>query len=140
MNKNDAAIVIDSIISELNNNPNQFNLNVSIKNIGVHGIGRDGGTGIRASAVGGGVGSTSIGMVGIASTGNMDFRISEGVADDKLKAEIKTFTSALEQISNQLKTEKPDKGLVDHLFGAVKDSIIPSVVKAVVAAVIAAAF
>jgi len=58
MNTQEAANIVDAIISSLKENPSQFQLTVNVSMTGLSGIAHGGGIGVMGVAQGGGTAST----------------------------------------------------------------------------------
>ena len=129
----DAVIAaIDAAVESLKKEPNQFTLNVI--NVGVMGTGSNGGTGINANAQGGGVGSTTIGVQGIANGGNI--QITKAAADERMILEAQKATRVLQDIRSMLVKKKINKPEVKSKLAEFSATYVAPVLKETIAALI----
>jgi len=133
MNTQEAAQVIEAMVRSLQENPAQFHFTVQVTSIGAQGtaygggvgmvgIGRDGGTGISASASG----------------GNVKARVVREKANEAAGQQIQELLNHLSAVALELRSPSPDKSKLQKMAEAMKGKLIPDLIVSVVANLISA--
>jgi|GEM_PF-1802378 len=125
MDKEIASKLIKVIAESIKNDPAQFNFNISV--IGTMATASNGGTGMSVSAIGGGVGSTTIGLQ--SSIGGPQIKIAKSSADAAMLEKIENLYSVLNEIAEKVKTA--DKGTIEKLYNSLKNTWVPGVITSV---------
>ncbi|MNV97614.1 hypothetical protein D3C71_1927590 [compost metagenome] len=94
----------------------------------------NGGIGQVISAVGGGPGSTTIGNKVVFDGGSID--IGRERAGQAMSEQMSQLVGALEQIANEFRTGKPDRGFVQSTIDALGQTWVPPMITAVVKTVV----
>ena len=132
MNKREASEIIDSMIESIRNNPNQFQIEVKVTGQSVSNIGS--GTGLSVSAVGGGQGSTTIGQN--VSMNGAKIEIAQKAGIGAINQQIQTLIESLSTISNELKSQDPDKKKISRVYQSLKNTWVPSLITSVLGSIL----
>jgi len=132
MNKREVAEIIDSMIKSIRTNPNQFQIEINITGQSVSNI--SGGIGVSVSATGGGPGSTTIGQK--VSMDGSQIRIAQKAGNDAMKQQIQTLIGSLSAMSNELRSQKPDKEKISKVYQSLKNTWVPSLITSVLASIL----
>lgn len=125
-----ASTVIDSLVDSIKANPDQFNIQVRV--IG-QSVVSNGGIGMNVSVTGGGPGSRTVGNSVRMDGGTIE--IATGKADAAMVEQMAGLAEALSQISQQLKSGNPDKGIIRSIIDSLQKSWVPAAITATVTAV-----
>jgi len=125
-----ASTVIDSLAESIKTNPGQFNIEVSF--IG-QSVVSHGGIGLSVSVTGGGPGSNTVGNSVTLDGGSIS--IASGRANAAMVQQMSALADSLSQISEQLKSGNPDKGVIRSVIESLKKSWVPAAITAVVSVV-----
>jgi ribosomal protein S15P/S13E len=131
MNKNDAMKIIDSMITSICQNPDQFQIH--IKTVG-QSIVSHGGIGQQVIATGGASGSNTIGNQVTISGGEIS--ITNNTAMRALDEQFETLVRSLEVIRNHLEQDKPDISAVEGIYQSLKNTWVPGVITSVLGTVL----
>ena len=123
MNTTEAAELIEGIIDSIKSDPSQFHLSINVTGQQVTSYG---GTGMHISVTGGGAGSTTIGNKVSLSGASVEIAHQQGVQaiNEQMNALFRTLT----EISQQLRSQSPDKSLIQRLVGSLKNTWVPGVI------------
>lgn len=132
MNKREVAEIIDSMIKSVRTNPNQFQIEINVTDQSVSNV--SGGIGLSVSATGGGPGSTTIGQK--VSMDGSQLRIAQKAGNDAMKQQIQTLIGSLSAMSNELKSQKPDKEKISKVCQSLKNTWVPSLITSVLASIL----
>ena len=91
-----------------------------------------GGTGLRASAAGGGYGSTTIGHAVSAAGGAAEVAISQQQGTQAMDQQIQGLIEALTAIATQLASNSPDKGFIKRTYDSLLNTWVPGIITSVV--------
>lgn len=124
---NEAAELIEVMIGAIKSNPSQFHLSINV--IGQQ-VTSHGGTGLHVSVTGGGVGSTTIGNQVSMSGASVQIAQQHGIqaVNDQMSALLNT----LGEIANQLRSQSPNKSVIQQLVSSLKNTWVPGVIVGVV--------
>lgn len=125
MDKEIASKLIKVMAESIKNDPAQFNFNISV--IGTMATASNGGTGISVSAIGGGAGSTTIGLQ--SSVGGPQIKIAKSSADAAISEKVENLYGVLSEIAEKVKTD--DKGTIEKLYNSLKNTWVPGVITSV---------
>jgi len=131
MTSREAAAVIRAMSESLTAQPNQFELQINVT--GQSGVSH-GGTGISATAIGGGPGSKTIGQQVFASMGNVE--IQQGKQD--FNSQLNALIVTLNRIADGLESPTPDKGALRRLYESLLGTWVPGVITSVIRRVLSA--
>ena len=131
---NEAAELIEVMIGAIKSNPSQFHLSINV--IGQQ-VTSHGGTGLHVSVTGGGAGSTTIGNQVSMSGASVQIAQQHGIqaVNDQMSALLNT----LGEIANQLRSQSPNKSVVQQLVSSLKNTWVPEVIVGVVGNAVAKA-
>ena len=135
MNTQEAANIIETIISSLRDNPNQFQFTVNVST-----------TGFSATSHGGGIGAVGIaqgGGTGIHASASMDdakIQIAQNKADDEINQAVGTLLESLSAIAQELRSKSPNKSKITSIYESLKGKWIPGVIISVIGCLISQAF
>ena len=135
MNTQEAATIIDAIVSSLRENPNQFQITVNVSM-----------TGLSATAQGRGIGAMGIaqgGGTGIHASASMDdakIQIAQRKAESAMNQEGQLLLDTLSAIVQELRNESPDKSNINRLYESLKGKWVPGVIASVVGNLISLVF
>lgn len=127
MDKQEGAEVIESIIKSLKSNPQQFQINVNVKTIGVTGKAKGGGAGAIGIAYGGGTGISAS-----ASADGVSIETAQNKGNDAMTKEINSLILTLSDIANQLRQDNPDRSKLRRLYESLRETWVPGVIVSVV--------
>ncbi|QJC78914.1 hypothetical protein [Pseudomonas umsongensis] len=130
MDSKEGAAIIDALAESIRSNPGQFV--IQLKVVGQSFV-TNGGIGAVISATGGAAGSTTIGNQVRVDGSSVD--IAQGVADKAVVAQMNGLAEGLAEISRQLTSANPNKGLVAEILDSFKNSWVPTAITAVVSTV-----
>ena len=124
-------VIRDSIIQD----PGQFNISVNVTGQKV--VGGGGGTALSITATGGAPGSTTIGQKLSVSGGQIEIARQQGIA--AMNQQLQALVDELGGIAGQLKSDKPDRGLIANLYQNIKNgSWVPGVITSVIGSILTA--
>ena len=128
MKKEDAAIIIDSMIQALKTDPGQFDIIVNITGQSFSASG--GGIGAQITAIGGEAGSTTIGNQASINRGQIEItqRRVDAAMNEKMDALIQSLTS----ISDELKSSKTDYTRIESILSSIKGTWVPSIISSII--------
>ncbi|HVN67513.1 MAG TPA: hypothetical protein VMT55_04005 [Candidatus Sulfotelmatobacter sp.] len=127
--KQETISVLETIINSIQQNPNQFKLNITT--IGTVGIGRPGSPGIIGIA--NGTGGTNIGFQSNATTSNINIEKNVGGAIDE---QVSKALLLLKDLKIQIESEKPDESAIKSILDKIQSSILPEFLSKVLLKVI----
>lgn len=125
-----ASLVLDSLAESINANPDQFSIQVNVigQSVVTHG-----GIGMSVSVAGGGPGSVTVGNSVRMDGGSIE--IASGKANAAMVQQMSALAESLSQISQQLKSGNPDKGVIRSIIDSLQKSWVPTTITAVVSVV-----
>jgi len=129
MNKKEAAAIIDLMIKSIKTNPNQFQIEINVIGQSISNV--SGGIGLDVSATGGEPGSTTIGQQ--VSVDGSQIRIAQKAGNHAMKKQMQTLIDSLAAISNELKSQNPDKKRISKVYQSFKGTWVPSLITSVLA-------
>ena len=134
MDRTEAAKLIQDIADSLKHHPDQFHLQVS--GVGAIGIARGGGTGISSTAIGGGPGSTAIGLQATVRGGEGGIQVVRGRADERTRQLVLELAQELISIARELRLSSPDVGRIRRIFDSLMNTWVPGVITSMLANVL----
>lgn len=123
-----AALIVDALTKSLKECPDQFVIQMKV--VGQAVSVTNGGIGQINSAYGGAPGSTAIGNKVVVDGSSVE--IARGRANEAMTEQIKSLITALEQVSSELKKEKPNQGIIKGVLDTLAGSWVPPMVAAVI--------
>lgn len=130
MDSKEGAAIIDALAESIRSNPGQFV--IQLKVVGQSFV-TNGGIGAVISATGGAAGSKTIGNQVRVDNSSVD--ISQGYAEQALNDQMAGLAEALAEISRQLTSANPDKGVIAGIVDSLKKSWVPTAITAVVSTI-----
>ena len=127
MTKAEAAQIIDAIRQSVEHDPSQFHLTLEVANTGFQSTAHGGGIG-GLSAVGGGPGSSTVGVHASASAGDVQAQLVHKRANQVVHAEFQMLVDALNAISAELRAMHPDQSKLTRLCDSIKRTWVPGVI------------
>lgn len=127
MQNQEAAELIEAIVTSLRTDPAQFH--VSVRIIGQQIISHSG-TGMSISVTGGAAGSRTVGNQ--VSMDGVSVQISHGQANAAVQEQIATLCGQLEQMARELRKPNPDQGILKTTFDALQGTWVPGVIIGVI--------
>jgi len=118
----------DSIVAE----PSQFHIAVEVtgqKNVS------HGGTALQITATGGAAGSTTLGQKVSVDGAQIEITRQKGTA--AMQQQMKALVNALDELAQELKSNKPDKTIIARICERLKQSWVPGVITSVVSCAVA---
>jgi len=122
METSEAADLIQIIAESIKKNPNQFNFTINIS--GAQAIVKNGGTGINIQTSGGGPGSQTIGL-------KSEVKVSEPEIEqvkNEMKKEFLEISKLIQSISNELRSNKPDKSKIRKIYDSLQNKWVPNLI------------
>jgi len=104
MTSEEAIELLNQVIKSLRDNPSQFHFEISVTGFKAS---NTGGVGYQVSPVGGGPGSTTIGMMSSPSSG--DISIAQKRATDETEKQINDLVSSLEEFTSAVRENDAPK-------------------------------
>lgn len=123
----DAADLIDGIVASISGDPAQFHLDIRV--IGQQ-ITSYGGTGMSVSVTGGGPGSFTVGNQVSLSGANIEIARKKGIQG--FEHQLTALLDALNEVSKQLRSQTPDKTLIQQILTSLKNTWVPGVIVGVI--------
>lgn len=133
MNTKEAIEIIESMIQSLRTYPNQFQIEVNVTGQSISSIG--GGVGAIISATGGQPGSTTIGQS--VSMDGAQIRIAQKAGINTMNQQMQALIDSLASISEELKSQQPDKQRVSKIYQSLKNTWVPQLIISVLGHVLA---
>jgi len=124
----EAVSIIEEMIQSLKNNPNQFDINVTVT--GQQNISHGRGTALSITAKGGGPGSTTIGQK--VSVDVADVHILQNRGKQVINAQFNALLQTLDKIARQLQSSSPDKNVIKQLYNSLKNTWVPDLIVSIV--------
>ena len=124
MNAKEAAEIIDSMIESIRTYPNQFQIEVNVTGQSISSVG--GGIGAIISATGGEPGSTTIGQKISMNGGQINIAQKAGIG--AMNQQMRTLIDALSAISQELKSQNPDKAKISKIHQSLKNTWVPQLI------------
>ena len=134
MNAKEAADVIRGIAKSIVDNPSQFHISVNV--VGQQ-VTSHGGIGLSISAVGGGLGSTTVGQS--VSMGGAQVTIAQERGVQAIEQQFQALLDSLSAIATQLESNSPDRGAINRIYRSLVDTWVPGVITSVVGNVLSKA-
>jgi hypothetical protein len=131
METDEAIAILESLTQSLRDNPSQFNITISVTG---QRITSHGGTGLSITAMGGGIGSTTIGQV--VSLDGSQIEISQSRGQQAMNEQFNALLQTLNQIIGQLRGPSPDRGIITRLYESLRNTWVPGVITSVVGSVL----
>ncbi|MBI4691304.1 MAG: hypothetical protein HY754_13730 [Nitrospirae bacterium] len=120
---------IDNAIKSLEDEPNQFNLTVSVTGLSVNQSG-SGGTDMVVNVTGGGAGSNVTGL-NVSMNGN-EISIAKQTANDALIQQSQKAIKILEELKQIVSVKKPEGNKVKSTLSKLNDTYIAPIAKSVI--------
>ena len=130
MKTEEAAELIEAIVTSLRGNPSQFNIHYNVSAVGAIGIGGAGGHGIVGIANGPGVG------VYASAPTTVQMQRIEQQANVEMNKEFQVIQQTLEAIIKDLRSQSQTTAKREGFVAQLKDSWLPNVVVTLVAAIL----
>lgn len=128
MDNQAAAKMIEAMVQSIKDHPNQFV--IQLKVIGQAVSVTNGGIGQINSARGGAAGSTTIANKVVADGSSVE--IARGRANDAMNEQMAALVASLGNVAQQLRSEKPDKGVIKGVLDSLAGSWVPPLIAAVI--------
>ncbi|MBA7576931.1 hypothetical protein ES708_18777 [subsurface metagenome] len=129
MKTEEAAVILKSIVDNLQGDMAQFAYEIRIENI--TGFDASGGQ-VNVTAIGGGPGSHTTGLHAEARFGDTEANIVKKSVNDEIKEKIQPAIRHLEEVIKELQQEKPSKPRLQGILLAIQNTILaPSLVVAI---------
>jgi hypothetical protein len=130
--REEAVVIIKSLVDSIKTQPSQFKFTVNAKAVG-QSIVSHGGIGLSVRAVGGGPGSTTIGNKVTVSSG--DVNIAVDAADSAINEQMNALVGSLNRIIEQLESSDPNKSRIKDILASLRDTWVPPMISAVVSTI-----
>lgn len=121
MNKEDVGRILNLLAESIESCPQVFNVKVEINSMGVV-ANNSGGVGISVNAIGGGAGSTTIGLHASPGLSNTHISILKGQAAEKLQQEISHLAQAIKDLAKAVETDANQ----ESVWNRIKKDWVPS--------------
>ena len=128
----DAIQVIDAIRQSIVREPSQFKITVNVTGQTIE---SHGGTGLSITAIGGGIGSTTIGQK--VSLDGVQIKIARAKGMEAMDHEMQKVAKTLDTITAQLESGTPDKSVITGVYKNLMNSWVPGVITSVLGSVLA---
>jgi hypothetical protein len=133
MESSAAAEIVESLIQSLKEEPGQFSIELKVVGQSVSVTG--GGIGQVITANGGATGSTTIGNKVVVDGSSVE--ISRGRANQAMTEQMQTLVGVLDKVAAQLRSGKPDKGIITSIMDSLGKTWVPPMVTAVINSAVA---
>ncbi len=123
----EAADIVDAIVSSIISDPAQFHLEINVISQQVTSYG---GTGLSMSVTGGGSGSHTVGNQVSMSGASIEIARKQGIQgfENQMNAMLQNLT----EISAQLRSQSPDKTVIQSILSSLKGTWVPGVIIGVI--------
>ena len=129
MKTEEAVVILESIVDNLQGDMAQFAYEIRIENI--TGFSASGGQ-VNVTAIGGGAGSHTTGLHAEARFGDTEANIVKKSVNDEIKKKIQPAIRHLEEAIKELQQEKPSKSRLQGILLAIQSTVLaPSLVVAI---------
>jgi hypothetical protein len=129
MKTEEAAVILKSIVDNLQGDMAQFTYEIHIENI--TGLSTSGGQ-VNVTAIGGGSGSQTTGLHAEARFGDTEANIVKKSVNDGIQEKIQPAIRHLEEAVKELQQEKPSKSRLQGILFAIQNTILaPALVVAI---------
>lgn len=133
MDSSTAAEIVESLIKSLKEEPGQFSIELKVVGQSVSVTGS--GIGQVITANGGASGSTTIGNKVVVDGSSVE--ISRGRANQAMTEQMQTLVGVLDKVAAQLRSGKPDKGIINSIMDSLGKTWVPPMVTAVISSAVA---